>query len=209
MVLFAAWLLGIVEMYLRPEKKMGAIAGRAPNRFWVLMHAFANAFILNIGAVLAKSEINRQAVPYLLALFVITFVSIVAIEAITYLAAVSQGGKRGRFWNQLEITNYYLTPVFALFFVFFIVNRIGMWLFLLDVGMYVFYGLYLLFVVIFFGVILQMNNKKIEVLHCMDRTEFPNVVCMAGCALGYLIWTVVLVLFLLADVLPAAASLYG
>lgn len=208
MGLLTGWLSGILGTYLEFEKEVVGLARKKPNKLLVLAHALANVGILNIGAALIKPNLTPDAAPYLYALSILTFASIIIIEAVVYRTALGQGGRRGRFWNQLEITNFYLTPVFLLFFVFFVINRIGLWFFLLDVSIYVFYGFYLAVITVFSVMVLRMNDRKIKALHGIEKTETPNLAYAIGCIMAYLAWTVVFVAFLLTDVFSGGALLY-
>jgi len=108
-----------VRIYAKPEQEFLRIANEPVNKATAIFHSLFNAVLLNAGAAAVFFQEGEPTLGlfFFFVLSGLTFISILAIEAATFLAAKKEGGK-GNFGAQLKITNYYLTPLFLVFFIF-------------------------------------------------------------------------------------------
>ena len=180
-----------IEIYIRPGV-MEEMASERADAGFVIAHALFNALLLNLGFALILFDFD----PFALAFFAVclailggwTFAAILAIEAITHFAAKASGGK-GNFWNQLSITNMYLTPIFLVFFVvLFVVSLLPIEMDGLSLRLDLFAAI----------LIVVKNGEKIKAVHKMKSTLAISAAYIISVALAYAVW---IILFFLPIVL--------
>ncbi|MEM2974255.1 MAG: hypothetical protein QW112_01355 [Candidatus Micrarchaeia archaeon] len=172
-----AWLFH--QHYIRADKEMLSLLKQPANKAAMLVHTLINAILLNTGIAIATYDVPGFAI-FPVILDAVTFFSILLIEAAIYTAARRSGGS-GEFWQQLRITNIYLTPLFAIFAVAFIILSLVK---LPDIKL----GLDL----IAFVIVLYANDKKIRAVHGINNTSLPMVVYTVTTFIAYTVWILVL-----------------
>jgi hypothetical protein len=171
----------LIGVYTKTDQVMAGVAKEKPNKQMLVAHAALNAVILNLFIALAFISVPVLSVIYLVVLSAFTALAIMGIEFVTHMAAKSKGGK-GSYWQQLAITNLYLTPLFS---VFFLLAALVMLIFPsgnpslpLDVAI---------------GIVASlMNRKKIMAVHNI-KDSLPDIAYVLGMAVAYVIWIIIVI----------------
>jgi hypothetical protein len=156
----------------------------------IFLHTIFNAFLLNIGVswyLYAYSTILLMFLAYASAF---TTIAILGIEFVTYLASRFRGGK-GTYWQQLAITNLYLTPLFLLFIILFMVGFA-----LSALGFDSTFDAYVILPLIVGLIALFMNSRKILAVHKI-QSLLPGITYAVAMVVSYIIWMSMLVLLVL------------
>jgi len=162
-------------IYTDTDKTVSQLALKPAQMLSVLAHTAINAAILNLGIATVFVEIPEMAVFYFVSLGTLTFLSIIAIEAATFYLGVKTGIKDGM-WKQLKITNAYITPIFVVFFIFWVLSAFLPDWFKIGLDM------------LAFPIVLFMNDKKIKGLYGASDIGKARLVYGAGTVIAYLCW---------------------
>ncbi|VVC03318.1 Uncharacterised protein [Candidatus Bilamarchaeum dharawalense] len=173
-----------VRIFLESDRVITEeLASPKPNQVSII-HLLVNAMLLNAGFAFLFIEVPVIAIFYFILLSVVTAIAIPVIEYLTYLTAKSKGGQ-GSFWDQLRITNIYVTPISFAFFILMIISAF------LPKGLN--FGVDF----IAYACVLMVNNRKIKLIHKIDKDLLPQIVYGLTVAFAYFIWICALLLPLL------------
>ncbi len=175
-----------INLYIFPEKTCKMISEETAQRkkelINTLMLSFAlNFFLLFIIPILFE-PISLSLLFLSFSLWIFTFLSIILIEYLTFLASKLMKGK-GTFFGQLKITNLALVNAFSaaiianLFYSFEIAGEEFVW------------GIYFLFYII----LIYLNYEKIESVHKIKETIIPSIVYGLLAAISFGMWNSILV----------------
>lgn len=174
-----------VRVYTESEKWMSEEVTKEPDKRNILLHTLAISALFSLPVILFlvfSFYLSAFFVFQGILLFLVTAISIVIIEYITFLVAKWQNGK-GDYWKQLNITNTYLTPIFIIFFILFAMHFItGPFLPFrhFEIG------------IIFLPILWYLNDKKIKIVHGINNALLPNIVYIVGIGLAEIFWIAII-----------------
>ena len=177
----------ITGVYLKPAEAMAEVAKNPSPKAQILAHTLANSVLLNWWIALLFLQIGISTVAdflflafYLLVITAFTAFAILGIEWVAHKAAASKGGK-GTYWQQLAITNLYLTPLFVVFSA------------AITVLVMVFPNLNVRMPLDLMIAIMasRMNTKKILAVHGI-KDSLPDIAYGIGMLVAYVVWTLLI-----------------
>lgn len=176
----------IIGVYLNPAV-MAEVAKNPPAKAQILAHTLANAFLLNWWIALLFFQAGASTATeflflagYVLAIVAFTAFAILGIEWMAHKAAAFKGGK-GMYWQQLAITNLYLTPLFVVF------SAAIMVLVLAFPNVKGRMPLDLLIAI----VASRMNTQKISAVHGI-KDWLPDIAYGLGMLAAYVVWVLLI-----------------